>query len=765
MSEIIQGGDSDVSGIRPDKLAQNTIIDMLMHVRGVCPERCISCGAYGENDILKSRSRVLDPEADDEQDRANVTEVTREKIEETLNRVIAGTRLKVRDLLAPFVTTDVNVEPLWTDNFIDFAELVYELTERRSAFAPKDIRELPRSKAVCISHGYTLRKNSKDQWEVRPGQEKRMNKIVKLMMDNKIPYFVLSMDVARRMGAFGAEDLIEQKIGMKRKVERIGSKLNLMKQIEEYLEKVLEHYKSPPDKSPDNESKFSEETLMPLSNAFAEFSLFQTSDIKLQESFIDASKEEIEEIDTEIVKITDSGRKEGEKIRTIGITSTGPNPKATEHLSALRARKKRVEDTLCKAEKTLGTLRSELNDIRDEIDDVIQKRETEPSTISKRIEKAQEKHDETKHRLQIIPEAINSRVIEANAQCYAKTLLALRPAVMAGKRVGISLQGDDTNDRSSPVRIGLTTSVWQRTQELLEETFRKEKPNEPLYGRMALDNFLRRLDPHEEQFYISAGRARYCLNIRKLRQNDIIPFKRYVREIMAETPTRVNRAKIDVDGRLLIQGSVRGETYNNTLLERWTQVRLGGKEQIKEVADASMAKYKATAKPRALGDTVYKEEPPFGAPMKLSELLAPENQEKIFKTFPLNFVSANKDVKDLIFYALKKRLEKVKTIPSVGDEKIESFDDIRTALIKEFIIPERVEAEKGFTSRCKTRIVLAEKLINMHSPKVKDTSDEFEVESARNSGTVLALRSMLGHEFGIQIPIPGDRSYTDEADE
>ena len=138
----------------------NTLkIDMVRTATG-CPEACLHCGAYTSFDNTHD---------------FRMKELEREKLRENLSQVVQGTRLKISDLLAEYITTDVNVEPLRGDAFCNLAEIVYELTEGQS-------------KVVCISHGLRYSSDS---------MKDRMQNVVNLMLQGKVPLFVLTVDTAR----------------------------------------------------------------------------------------------------------------------------------------------------------------------------------------------------------------------------------------------------------------------------------------------------------------------------------------------------------------------------------------------------------------------------------------------------------------------------------------------------------------------------------------------------------------------------------------
>ena len=156
-----------------------------------CREACIQCGAYDTNG-----------------DRADFIAkgVTRERIEVVLGREfvyapagvdktevvdaeIGDNRKRVADILANYVTTDVNQEPLNDNGFLNFAELVKEMSEGRS-------------RAVCISHGLRVKKQMIDDGMViEPCDEEAAERLDKIaaMMDDK-DLFVLSLDLARSGG-------------------------------------------------------------------------------------------------------------------------------------------------------------------------------------------------------------------------------------------------------------------------------------------------------------------------------------------------------------------------------------------------------------------------------------------------------------------------------------------------------------------------------------------------------------------------------------
>lgn len=153
-----------------------------------CGEDCAHCGAYP----VGVQPGDLLPEG-----------VTRERMracllgEFVLNEAANGQRLdtpddvkgevrkRLADLLANYVTTDVNQEPLNSDTFLDFAGLVKELTGGKS-------------RAVCISHGLRVSADGKPAGD---DAVRRLDALAAMMDDKDV--FVLSLDLARSQGKIG----------------------------------------------------------------------------------------------------------------------------------------------------------------------------------------------------------------------------------------------------------------------------------------------------------------------------------------------------------------------------------------------------------------------------------------------------------------------------------------------------------------------------------------------------------------------------------
>lgn len=167
-----------------------------------CQEGCVQCGAFPEESqrgdylikevararilVCLSREFVFDPIKTDGPKFSRGPETPAEETEEV--------RHKVADLLANYVTMDVNQEPLNGDVFIHFAELVKQLTGGKS-------------RAVCISHGLRVKQKVKDGVEtgeyVDVKAAQRLERIAQMMDDKDV--FVLSLDLSRSKGKINDE--------------------------------------------------------------------------------------------------------------------------------------------------------------------------------------------------------------------------------------------------------------------------------------------------------------------------------------------------------------------------------------------------------------------------------------------------------------------------------------------------------------------------------------------------------------------------------
>jgi hypothetical protein len=181
--------------IRATEHVRKTTYVELVEIAYGCPENCAACGAYsGEEDSIKLRE--LPPD----QIRANIT------------RVIAGTGLRVADLMRGFITTGIDIEPLHLDNFTDFAKMVPEETGGKS-------------RAVCISHGLRCI-NRKGTWQPSGAMKRRLDEVADLMISDVLPLFVLSCDIQRNSAMMGVPtELVKRKNELETKINSLKSVL------------------------------------------------------------------------------------------------------------------------------------------------------------------------------------------------------------------------------------------------------------------------------------------------------------------------------------------------------------------------------------------------------------------------------------------------------------------------------------------------------------------------------------------------------------
>lgn len=150
-----------------------------------CGEGCAHCGAYSKGvqpgDLLvkgvtRDRMRAC------LQGEFVLKEAVNGQGLDSPDAVKGEVRKRLADLLANYVTTDVNQEPLNSDTFLDFSDLVKELTGGKS-------------RAVCISHGLRV---SADGKPANEDAARRLDALAEKMDDGDV--FVLSLDLARSQG-------------------------------------------------------------------------------------------------------------------------------------------------------------------------------------------------------------------------------------------------------------------------------------------------------------------------------------------------------------------------------------------------------------------------------------------------------------------------------------------------------------------------------------------------------------------------------------
>lgn len=154
-------------------------------------------------------------------------------------------------------------------------------------------------------------------------------------------------------------------------------------------------------------------------------------------------------------------------------------------------------------------------------------------------------------------------IIKANAVSYAETLIALAEPIRAGKRVTVSLQGD--NDCKSLVYTGNVTQMWTEVGQMLQ-------------GR-GYGDLLHKIDidsPDNWRLYVNRGRAQTVLGgLDPSRYCTVIPDKGFLEHDMWPLdPWHASRAIVDVTGRVLLQFYRGKQTYNDTIDGPWKELDL-----------------------------------------------------------------------------------------------------------------------------------------------------------------------------------------------
>lgn len=412
--------DKDDSGKgNPGALPENLWIDMVQ-LGERCAGDCLSCGAF-EN--VNSEDR-------------RVRTISLQQLEANLSQEIVserdGTRVRLVELLRRYVTAGVDMEPLDTGIFNEAADLIFRLSNGRS-------------KLVAISHGLTCSEKmprGKFQYEIPTSQLKRLQVLCRLMLDDVVPLFVLSMDSARRKGLPGptAARWHDMLTGM----EKPSTK----------------------------------------------FMKFVKSEAELDQQRAGVNK--------------------------FGETSS-------EWEARMMKVKRRLIDSVTK-KNNAGV---DLNESEREVARYI-------AAWNKR----------------------RDSIVEANARGYAKTLHILMPAIKAGKRVTISLQGDE-NDESLAYH-GLARRILQRTADFLGQ--------EHNISNLEINRLFEAVNLRPPRLYAGVGRAKNVLGVESgIRPCPVIPDPEFIDRCVYEDPYRVTRGRIRADGTLEVQAYRASRTYNDTV--------------------------------------------------------------------------------------------------------------------------------------------------------------------------------------------------------
>jgi len=475
--------------IDPQKFFDRTKIDIIKITEGgVCPEGCIHCGASPEKGDLK--------------------EITPDQIERNLTQKISNTRKRVADALARFVTTDVDMEPLYTESFIHFAKLVHSLTEGNS-------------QAVCITHGLRSTRNRESGiWTTAKKNTEILTKIKDLMLADIIPLTVISMDAARENAELGCKSILKDK--------------------DVFLEILREKLKNERSRLVELEELW-EGTTARLEEMHQEIEPIQFERTAVDEVITCMEEDEL--------AIKAYAYTKGMNVE--GAEKTYDHPEEDRSFDEEADRNDQsyflelANDCIARVKEILA----EFAEINEEIR--VCKKEIE--RISKEItiiEHSQE--DEEK------------AVIESNAHSYAATIKILYPAILEGKRITISVQGDKNN--KSPVSMDKSDAILAETWELLAEDLGPEQVMK-----------IRRKIHVEARYYVAVGNAVSKLGMTDDTTVDVIPDQEFMDQyVLPSYPVgTVHRGKVNKAGEIDIQKFRPSSLYNDTVAPKknpWLRV-------------------------------------------------------------------------------------------------------------------------------------------------------------------------------------------------
>lgn len=483
---------------------KNNVELRIVEISNFCCGRCASCGAY--NDILDNSSKI--PQSG--KHNFLTADQIRQNLEQPIGGIINGTQMKIHDLLPEVYTTGVQAEPLESDSFLHLAEIGYELTKERS-------------KPICISHGLKTAFNRKTgKWENNPDMERRLDQIVKLMQENKVVNFVLSMDVARSMGEMGTENI-------KRKGNMISELLSCQVKKKNLLT----------DLSSEKDLNKTAEILKGI------LKIEETENTYTTSAVADRTKEK-DELKTNLEKLTPI---EDKSVKDY-----------------IQNRIQKIQCKLDKAEKNIE-IRTEKTEVIKNALKIIENQENPEETttkLSNLLQKITETLLEVNTRIEelekakrIIPVKRASIVIENNARSYFETICRLKPILEIStkteedKRITVSLQGDPRSD--SLVSSAKASEVWSRVKELLIAEFGNQ-------GAAVIFNRIR-VEPCRA--FAPLGRAKSFLGIEDTNIHcPIIPDTK----LTSMYPNKKsNRGRLYMNGDLAIQVERSSRTYNDTV--------------------------------------------------------------------------------------------------------------------------------------------------------------------------------------------------------
>ncbi len=318
-------------------------------------------------------------------------------------------------------------------------------------------------------------------------------------------------------------------------------------------------------------------------------------------------------------------------------------------------------------------------------------------------------------------------VVEANAQSYAATVCALRPAIEAGKQVAFSLQGD--KNENSPVYVGMTFRILQRMYEILEKE----------HGVLGAELYklVEGIDVQPPRYYTGSGRAKNLLEIYKDRDCTVIPYKPFVEGPFRADPLRINRGRIKSDGTFEIQLYRAGRTYNDTVEPKdnpWRPVDL--RRQVFETIEVVepqdfLERLNFRADPR------YVDIP--------SDSVEEGEGDPIGNIYPLSCIEGEQ--RGAIVAKIRSYIESYADVDD--DLTLISVIDMRQYIVDALIPSEELKNFDDNDNMGKES--LGEKIVGMHLPVLGQDTELGAVEM----GKVLAIKALL-NEMGVRIKLVGD---------
>ncbi len=349
-------------------------------------------------------------------------------------------------------------------------------------------------------------------------------------------------------------------------------------------------------------------------------------------------------------------------------------------------------------------------------------------------------------------DALRNSVVEMSARSCAATLAELLPALKLGKRVAISIQGDNNPD--SLVYKGIAFEIWDRTLKILKQDYKFEN--------WVLDKL--RGTVEQPRLYANIGRAARNLEFDRVSPCPVIPDTEFLRTEFPEAVPRVNRGRILVDGTLEVQLDRPDRTYNDTLAPMgtpgdpvspnpWKKVDLGVTGQ--EFSEALLTE------PRDLMERMRHYAKPRSVRMPSGYVELPDRICKLRDVYPFKQL-APKDYKQVVL-RLERHLKSIALATEINVDNLPfSPQDVRklviASLIPDSYVEGKADEDAGETiGLCRSR--LANTVIEYHTPSFdeEDVSEAYQsTRASREAGEILSVQAMLKDTLGIELKLIDD---------